>query len=79
MHFGLSYKRLEKGRFRWPTAEAGQNKVVLSPEEWALLVGGIDLSGSRRRTWFRKVVGEPERELTAGCMQTTTASKERVA
>jgi transposase len=63
LHSGLSYKRLEKGRFRWPEAEAGQNKVVLSQEELALLVGGIDLAGSRRRAWFRKVVGEAEGEL----------------
>jgi transposase len=58
-------KRLEKGRFRWPAAETGQNKVVLSQEEWALLVGGIDLAGSRRRAWFRKVAGEAECELPA--------------
>jgi hypothetical protein len=24
----------------------------------ALLLGGIDLAGSRRRAWFRKVVGD---------------------
>jgi len=58
-------KRLEKGRFRWPAAETGQNKVVLSQEEWALLVGGIDLAGSRRRAWFRKVAGEAECEIPA--------------
>jgi len=51
-------KRLEKGRFCWPAAERGQVKVVLSHEEMALLLGGIDLAGSRRRAWFRKVVGE---------------------
>ncbi|MBZ5585458.1 MAG: IS66 family insertion sequence element accessory protein TnpB [Acidobacteriia bacterium] len=51
-------KRLEKGRFRWPAAERGQNQVVLSAEELALLIGGIDLAGSKRRAWFRKVVGE---------------------
>jgi transposase len=51
-------KRLEKGCFRWPAAEAGQTKVVLSHEEMALLLGGIDLAGSRRRAWFRKVIGE---------------------
>jgi transposase len=51
-------KRLERGCFRWPQAEAGQTKVVLSHEEMALLVGGIDLAGSRRRAWFRKIVGE---------------------
>lgn len=51
-------KRLERGCFRWPTAESGQTKVVLSHEEMALLLGGIDLAGSRRRAWFRKVIGE---------------------
>ena len=51
-------KRLERGCFRWPQAQAGETKIVLSPEEMALLVGGIDLAGSRRRAWFRKIVGE---------------------
>jgi transposase len=54
-------KRLERGCFRWPKAEAGQTKIVLSHEEMALLVGGIDLAGSRRRAWFRKIVGEDTR------------------
>jgi transposase len=48
---------LEKGRFRWPAARDGETKVVLSHEELALLLGGIDLAGSKRRAWFRKVVG----------------------
>ena len=51
-------KRLEKGRFRWPASVSGQAKVVLSHEELALLLGGIDLAGSRRRAWFRRAVGE---------------------
>ena len=51
-------KRLEKGCFRWPAAVSGQVKVVLSHEELALLLGGIDLAGSQRRAWFRRVVGE---------------------
>ena len=46
-------KRLEKGRFRWPEAEGSQLKVVLSHEELALLVGGIDLTATRRRGWYR--------------------------
>jgi transposase len=57
-------KRLEKGRFSWPAAVSGQTKVVLSHEELALLLGGIDLAGSRRRAWFRRVIGE-EQEATA--------------
>ena len=51
-------KRLEKGRFRWPAPESGQVKVVLSHEELAMLLGGIDLAGSKRRAWFRRVAGE---------------------
>jgi transposase len=55
-------KRLEKGRFRWPEPQTGESKVALSQEELALLVGGIDLAGSRRRAWFRRGIGEAERE-----------------
>jgi transposase len=55
-------KRLERGCFRWPTAEQGQAKVVLSHEELALLLGGIDLATSKRRAWFRKVVCEADKQ-----------------
>jgi transposase len=48
-------KRLEKGRFRWPEAAGGQAKVVLSHEELALLLGGIDLVRTKRRQWYREV------------------------
>jgi len=46
-------KRLEKGRFRWPEAAGGEAKVTLSHEELMLLVGGIDLTQTRRRPWHR--------------------------
>jgi transposase len=49
----LSYKRLEKGRFRWPPAASGQTKVVLSQEELTLLLGGLDLAETKRRRWYR--------------------------
>jgi transposase len=48
-------KRLEKGRFRWPQAGDAQGKVVLSHEELALLLGGIDLVQTQRRPWYRRV------------------------
>ena len=48
-------KRLEKGRFHWPEAVGGQTRVVLSHEQLALLLGGIELAGSRRRRWHRIV------------------------
>lgn len=49
-------KRLEKGRFRWPPASAGQVKITLSQEELAMLIGGIDLQQTRRRPWYRKEI-----------------------
>lgn len=51
-------KRLEKGRFRWPEAAGGEVKVVLSHEDLALLLGGIDLARTKRRRWYRKVIPE---------------------
>jgi transposase len=58
-------KRLEKGRFRWPAVRVGESKVVLSHEELAMLLGGIDLAGSKRRAWFRKTASEAELESAA--------------
>ena len=49
---------MEKGRFHWPEATNAQAKIVLSQEEFALLVGGIDLTRTRRRRWYRKTVAE---------------------
>ncbi len=72
-------KRLERGRYCWPRAEAGQSKVVLRQEELALLVGGIDLAGSRRRAWFRKAAGESEGEFAAQPRRATTLLQERIA
>ena len=49
-------KRLEKGRFCWPGAGetgAGAARVAISGEELTLLLGGIDLTQTRRRTWWR--------------------------
>jgi transposase len=72
-------KRLEKGRFRWPQAEAGQRKVVLCQEELALLVSGIDLAGSKRRAWFRKEVGQTEGDLTTKAPRATTLLAKGIA
>jgi hypothetical protein len=33
-------------------------KVVLSHEDLALLLGGIDLARTKRRRWYRKVTPE---------------------
>lgn len=58
-------KRLEKGRFWWPAASGDERKVMLSGEELALLLGGIDLAGSRRRPWFRKLVPDSVQEASS--------------
>ena len=46
-------KRLERGHFGWPQAVVGQTKIVLSHEELAMLLGGIDLQQARHRPWYR--------------------------
>jgi len=51
-------KKLEKGRFHWPTAGAAHAKIVLSQEEFAMLLGGIDLAQTRPRKWYRLPVVE---------------------
>lgn len=55
-------KRLEKGRFRWPEAGGGEVKVVLSPAELTMLLGGIDLAQTRRRGW-RRALRQDEQPL----------------
>jgi len=47
-------KKLDGGRFRWPQRGSGVKKIVLSYEELALLLGGIDLAQTERRKWYRK-------------------------
>jgi transposase len=49
-------KRLEKGRFRWPRqAENGSRTVTMRPEEFAMLVNGLDLQAARpRKGWLRR-------------------------
>lgn len=64
-HSGLwiCTKKLDGGRFRWPTAETSVTKIVLSHEELALLLGGIDLAETRRRKWYRKPLLEESEKL----------------
>jgi transposase len=47
-------KRLEKGRFSWPSEGDQQTRVILSHEELALLLGGIEVERTRRKNWYRK-------------------------
>ena len=51
-------KRIEKGRLYWPEPKHGEAKIVLSHEEFAMLLGGIDLAQTQRRRWYRRPVAE---------------------
>ena len=46
-------KRLEKGRFHWPTV-AGGRSVTMRAEELAMLVNGLDLKQTQARNWYRR-------------------------
>lgn len=50
-------KRIERGRLCWPESSNG-NRVQLSHEQFALLIGGIDLTQTRERKWYRRAVME---------------------
>lgn len=54
-------RRMEGGRLRWP--EAADGKVQLSREEFALLIGGIDLRQTQKRKWYRKPMGSESQEI----------------
>ena len=47
--FWVFAKRLERGTFAWPFL---REPVEMRGEELSLLLGGIDLRGTRRRRWF---------------------------
>jgi transposase len=75
-------KKLSRGRFRWPELRAGEVKVVLSHEELAMLLGGVDLRQARPRAWYRSRIDndevDPDRINTAqndGIPQPTSATK----
>ena len=55
----LLTKRLERGRFAWPAATldadpAVPRRMTLSHSELLMLLSGIDLAGTTRRSWWRK-------------------------
>ena len=47
-------KKLQKGSFSWPAAEADVPHVRLQSEELALLLGGIELEKTRLKNWWRR-------------------------
>ena len=49
----LLAKRLERGRFSWPT-DAGKAKLAFTPEALALILGGIDLKDGTPKAWYER-------------------------
>jgi transposase len=51
----LLTKRLDAGTFFWPrSSQAGQTKMALTPEVFALLTDGIDLHPATMRPWYER-------------------------
>jgi transposase len=51
-------KRLEKGRFSWPSQGDENGKVRLSPEQLTMLIGRIEPKQTQRKDWYRKEIVE---------------------
>lgn len=56
--FGLYLRRLERGTFAFPTSTAAE--VSVTTTELAMILGGVELQGVKRRTRYR----QPEPALT---------------
>jgi len=65
-------KRIEKGRVHWPEVDEVQGKVLLSHEEFAMLLGGIDLSQARQRRWYRSIRRKTSSRSSASTQRPTT-------
>lgn len=51
----LLTKRLDAGTFFWPRpSQAGQAKLQLTPEVFALLTDGIDMHQGTMRPWYER-------------------------
>lgn len=51
----VAAKRLEKGRFSWPSpSEPGQRRIKLHAEALQLLIDGVDLRGAAFKPWYER-------------------------
>lgn len=64
--FLLVYKRLERGRFRFPfEPQPGQRHIEMSGADLTLMMEGIDLRGARRRPHWVPAVSTESNPLLA--------------
>lgn len=52
-------KRLDQGRFSWPALgdeNTSDSSVRIKQEELAMLIGGIEMTRTERKRWWRKEV-----------------------
>ena len=61
--FLIVAKRLEKGTFAWP--QSAETTIDMTPEELALLLGGIDLRDAKRRRWYERPEVESRKTLVS--------------
>ena len=54
--FALYLRRLERGTFAFPTADAGE--VSVTTTELAMILGGIDLGSAKRRPRYARPTAE---------------------
>jgi transposase len=50
--YWLYAKRLERGTFAWPDGTA--RKMEYTAAELGLLLGGLDVTGKRKRCWYQR-------------------------
>lgn len=60
--FTLVYKKLERGRFSWPSGD--EDRVRMTPAELAALLEGIDLANARRLKRWNPDNGLADNERT---------------
>ena len=60
--FLMVYKKLERGRFRWPPFDS--EKGTVSPAEFAAIMEGIDLSRARRLSRWNPQKSGVDRDLS---------------
>ncbi len=61
----LYYKRLSKGRFRWPERRVGERTIALDSTQLAMLLDGIDIRGVRRsKAWHPPSAGIDAKDRT---------------